>query len=51
MAPFQSLLTDKLSFHVQKPAAEPKIVEFGPEKRSVNISLHFSGTNSLKLSR
>ena len=40
----------KLFLH-KKLAVEPKDIEFGPEKRSVYISLPFSGTNSLKLGR
>ena len=35
----------------KKHAAEPKDVEFGQEKRSVYISLPFTGPNSLKLNR
>ena len=38
-------------FLYKKLAVEPKYVEFGPEKRSVYISLPFIGPNSLKLGK
>ena len=38
-------------FLYKQLAVEPKDIEFGPEKRSVYISLPFSGTNSFKLGR